>query len=412
MALSNEDLRQLISNLSQEERQQLFSQLKEQFDSTDTVKGEKPLSPPTKPTQKKITKKGNDGIHCCVYCGSARLKSHGVTSAGNQRYICKSCGKTFTENHGSAIRYTHIDKDTWLEILRGIVNNHSTTVIARDTGLVASTIWLCRQKVCNAIKDMYGYNDLFNGVGEADEYYCRAAFKGKRDAEFFIYTLRRMPRHHRNRQEKIDWLIKNNLYDRLSIEEPDYLEELLSADTKMKRGISNEQICILTLVDQNNTLYLEPVSVGRLEKAMAKSKLKQKFNGDNNVLVTDDHKAYERIMYGTGVKHQVVPANEHKKSKYNLAKVNSVHSALTAYMDRFSGRVYTTKYLDLTLMLFWWLFKYKDYSTEEKVQALYKIMIDEIPDLDAKERVDLVTTDKITNREITLDTKNQFPTKL
>ena len=109
MALSNEDLRQLISNLSQEERQQLFSQLKEQFDSTDTVKGEEPLSPPTKPTQKKITQKGNDGIHCCVYCGSARLKSHGVTSAGNQRYICKSCGKTFTENHGSAMRYSHID---------------------------------------------------------------------------------------------------------------------------------------------------------------------------------------------------------------------------------------------------------------------------------------------------------------
>lgn len=120
----------------------------------------------------------------------------------------------------------------------------------------------------------------------------------------------------------------------------------------MKRGISNEQICILTLVDQNNTLYLEPVSVGRLEKAMAKSKLKQKFSGDNNVFVTDDHKAYERIMYGTGVKHQVVPTNEHKKSKYNLAKVNSVHSSLTAYMDRFNGRVYTTKYLDLTLILF------------------------------------------------------------
>lgn len=285
-------------------------------------------------------------------------------------------------------------------------------MIARDTGLVASTVWLCRQKVCNAIKDMYGYNDLFSGVGEADEYYCRAAFKGKRDAEFFIYTLRRMPRHHRNRQEKIEWLMKNNLYDRLLIEEPDYLEELLSDDTKMKRGISNEQICILTLVDQNNTLYLEPVSVGRLEKAMAKSKLKQKFSGDNNVFVTDDHKAYKRIMYGTGIKHQVVPANEHKKSKYNLAKVNSVHSSLTAYMDRFSGRVYTTKYLDLTLMLFWWLFKYKNYSTEEKAQALYKIIVDDIPDLEAKERVDLITESALVNREISLDTKGQFPRKL
>ncbi len=410
MALSNEDLKQLISNLTQEEKQQLFSQLKEHLDNRNTE--QEPPSPTDKPKQKKITHKRNGAILSCVYCGSTRLKSHGVTSAGNQRYICKSCGKTFTENHGSAMRYSHIDKETWMEILRGIIHNHSTTVIAKDTGLAPSTVWICRQKVCNAIKDMYGYNDLFNGVGEADEYYCRAAFKGKRDAEFFIYTLRRMPRHHRNRQEKIDWLMKNNLYDRLLIEEPDYLKELLSDDSKIKRGISNEQICILTLVDQNNTLYLEPVSVGRLEKAMAKSKLKQKFNGDNNVLVTDDHKAYDRVMYGTGVKHQIVPTNEHKKSKYNLAKVNSVHSALTAYMDRFSGRVYTTKYLDLTLMLFWWLFKYREYSTEEKAQALYKIMIDEIPDLDAKERVGLVTIDKITNREITLDTKGQFPTKL
>ena len=65
--------------------------------------------------------KGNDGMHCCIYYGSTRLKSHGVTSAGNQRYICKSCGKTFTENHGSAIRYSHIDIDTWMEILRGIM---------------------------------------------------------------------------------------------------------------------------------------------------------------------------------------------------------------------------------------------------------------------------------------------------
>ena len=413
MALSNETLEQIVSNLTPEEREQLFSQLGRQIqqDKKDISEGREPLSPSNKPKRTKDIY-GNDNIYSCVYCGSTKLKSHGVTSAGNQRYICKGCGKTFTENHGSAMRYSHIDKDTWLDILRGIINNHSTTVIARDTGLVPSTVWLCKQKVCNAIKDMYGYNDLFNGVGEADEYYCRAAFKGKRDAEFFIYTLRRMPRRHRNRQEKIDWLIKNNLYDRLSIEEPDYLAELLSDDTKMKRGISNEQICILTLVDQNNTLYLEPVSVGRLEKAMAKSKLKQKFNGDNNILVTDDHKSYDRIMYGTGVKHQVVPANEHKKSKYNLAKVNSVHSLLTGYMDRFSGRVYTTKYLDLTLMLFWWLFKYKDYSTEQKAQALYKILIDEIPDLDAKERVDLVTMDKITNREITLDTKGQFPIKL
>lgn len=43
---------------------------------------------------------------------------------------------------------------------------------------------------------MYGYTELFRGNTQADEYYTRTAFKGKRDPEFFIYILRRMPRHH------------------------------------------------------------------------------------------------------------------------------------------------------------------------------------------------------------------------
>lgn len=418
MTLSDEVLQDIVSNLSPEDRKQLNKQLEIQIlqDEEDIKNGKEPLSPinksKSKPQRAKVFNTDNNKIYCCVYCGSAKIKNHGVTSAGNQRFICKDCGKSFTENHGSAMRYSHIDKEIWLEILRGLVNNHSLPVIARDTNLSQSTVWLCKQKVCNAIKDMYGYSDLFSGVGEADEYHCRAAFKGKRDAEFFIYTLRRMPRHHRNRQQKIEYLQKNGLYDRLQAEEPDYLEKLLEEEPKMKRGISNDQICILTLVDESGNLYIEPVSVGRLEKAMAKAKLKQRFTGDNNILVTDDHNAYSKIMYGTGVKHEVVNSKIHSRGKYSLAKVNSVHNALSNYMNRFNGRVYTTKYLDLNLMLFWWLYKYKNYSTEEKAQTLYKIMIDDISDLEAKERVDLVTEDTLVNREITIDTKGEFPTKL
>lgn len=292
MALSNELLEEIVLNLTPEERKQLFSQLEKQLeqDKKDISEGKEPISPISNSQAKIKPHTSNpincyNRIYCCVHCGSTKIKSHGVTSACNQRYICIDCGKTFTENHGKSLRFTHISKDTWLNILRGFVYNHSDTIIAHDNNLAVSTVWLCKQKVCNAIKEMYGYNDLFSGTSEADEYYCRAAFKGKRDTEFFIYTLGRMPRHHRNRQEKIEWLEENGLYERLQKENPSYLEELLSDNEKIKRGISNEQICILTLVDENNTLYLEPVSVGRLEKAMAKVKLKQKFTGNNNVLV-------------------------------------------------------------------------------------------------------------------------------
>ncbi|MCM1189121.1 MAG: hypothetical protein NC541_07460, partial [bacterium] len=171
MALSDETLEQIVSNLTPEEREQLFSQLGKQIEQ-DKQNPSNRNDPPNKPTPK--IKKAGDKVYSCVYCGSTHLKAHGITSAGNQRYICKSCNRTFTENHGSAMRYSHIDKDTWLDILRGIIHNHSTTIIADDTGLSTSTVWLCKQKVCNAIKEMYGYTDLFNGVGEADEYYCRA----------------------------------------------------------------------------------------------------------------------------------------------------------------------------------------------------------------------------------------------
>ena len=111
-------------------------------------------------------------------------------------------------------------------------------------------------------------------------------------------------------------------------------------------------------------------------------------------------------------KHEVIPAGQHRKGKYNLAKVDSVHSALSAFMNAGVAKVYTTKYLDLNLMLFWWLFKYRDFTTEEKTQALYNIMIDQIPDIELREKVNQVTLKEIRNREITLDTKGCFPKKL
>ena len=401
MALTNEELQQILSGLSPEEQKALFEKLRQTYGDTPT--------PQPQPKSTSLTSK----VYCCIKCGSVNYKKNGVTAKGLQRYRCKDCNSSWSENYGDSLRYTHLSEDTWKEMLRGFVEELSISKIAKNCDLSTKTVWLAKTKVNQAIMTMYGYSDLFQGTTQADEYYCRAAFKGKRDPEFFIYTLRRMPRHNRNYYEKLEYLQQAGLYDKLKREEPEYLQQLLEEEPKMKRGISNEQICILTLVDETGKLYLEPVSVGRLEKAMAKMKLKPKFTPDeSNVLVTDDHNAYNRILYGTKAKHEVVPASKHTNGKYNLAKVNSVHSALSKFMDARAGRVYTTKYLDLNLMLFWWLFKYREYSTEEKAQALFKIMNDEIPDIDLREKVNQVTIDNLQSREITLDTKGEFPKKL
>lgn len=405
MALTNEELQDILGNLTPEEQKQLYNQIGKSISNTE----------PTIPAKsnKHPVSKENSKVYCCIKCGSANYKKNGYTSTGMQRYRCKDCNSSWSENYGDSLRYTHLSEDTWKEMLRGFVEELSISKIAKNCDLSTKTVWLAKTKVNQALMTLYGYTEMFNGQTQADEYYTRAAFKGKRDPEFFIYTLRRMPRHHYTYYEKIEWLENAGLYDKLQREEPEFLQELLSDEPKMKRGISNEQICILTLVDQNGKLYLEPVSVGRLEKAMAKAKLKPKFTPDkSNVFVTDDHNAYNRVLYGTGAKHEVVSASRHTNGKYNLATVNSVHSALSRYMDPKSGKVFNTKYLDLTLILFWWLQKNKDRTTNQKVQMLWDIMNDNISEIELREKVNQVPQNELMHREITIDTKGQFPTKL
>lgn len=402
MALTDTELNDILSALSPDEQRQLLNRLQENLAPA-------PVQQTT--AQPKLTNTGK--VYACIHCGSVNYKKHGFTNQGMQRYVCKDCKKTFSENYGDSLRYSHLSEDTWREMLRGFIEELSIPKIAQNIGCSTKTVWLAKTKVNQAIMTMYGYTDIFRGQTQADEYYTRAAFKGKRDPEFFIYTLRRMPRHNRNYTQKVEWLEKAGLYKKLQREEPEFLAELLADEPKMKRGISNEQICILTLVDQQGKLYLEPVSVGRLEKAMAKTKLKPRFTPDkSNVLVTDDHNAYNRVLYGTGAKHEVVNAKQHKRGKYNLATVNSVHSALDSYMDSHRGKVFNTKYLDLTLMLFWWLQRYKNYTTNQKVDMLYAIMTDDISEIELREKVNQVTENELQGREITIDTKGQFPTRL
>lgn len=62
MALSDETLEQIVSNLTPEEREQLFLQLDRQIQQNkkDISEGKEPLSPTTKPKQKKVIQKEKD----------------------------------------------------------------------------------------------------------------------------------------------------------------------------------------------------------------------------------------------------------------------------------------------------------------------------------------------------------------
>lgn len=199
----------------------------------------------------------------CPNCGSVNTKKYGKVR-GKQRFLCKDCKKTFGYTTGSVIINAKVNEPQWKIMLRGFIENQSMKAISREAGLSPSSVWINKLKVCMAIMSLYGNQDNFVDIAECDEYYAPTSFKGKRDPKFFMDILKRMPRHHWTREEKIKWLQKNGFYSNL-INDPQKLEEVLASGDKKKQGISDDQTCILTCQDRSGHLVMVPVGVGRLE---------------------------------------------------------------------------------------------------------------------------------------------------
>ena len=69
-----------------------------------------------------------------------------------QRYICKDCGKIFSENYGDNLRYSHLSESQWKTILRGLVYDHILPMIAKDADIAVSIACARKAKVNQAIQ--------------------------------------------------------------------------------------------------------------------------------------------------------------------------------------------------------------------------------------------------------------------
>ena len=340
-----------------------------------------------------------DDFMPCPNCGSVNTKKYGKVR-GKQRFLCKDCRKTFGYTTGTVIVNAKVNEPQWKIMLRGFIENQSMKAISKEADLSPSSVWINKLKLCMAIMSLYGTQDNFVDIAECDEYYAPTSFKGKRDPKFFMDILGRMPRHHWNREEKIEWLIKNGFYSNL-INDPQKLEEVLASGDKKKQGISDDQTCILTCQDRSGHLVIVPVGVGRLESDDVHKRLTGRFPTDG-IMVTDSHKAYPKFAENEKIQLEQIPSGKHTNGAYNLSRINSLHSDLSAYWNEHKENIPATKYMDLSLIFLWWLRKNKELSINEKIEKLYEIITDPKNKIDTK-------YETIKDREIDINTKNLIP---
>lgn len=346
-------------------------------------------------------------IDACPHCGSIAIKKHGTTSKGSIRMICKDCGKTFTISENPNTRLT---KSQMSALFTGVIENLPISQLAERMGVSRSTAHRHKIQIGDILyhrmADSLGAVDengkptfVFEGITQCDEWYCPVSFKGKRDPEFFIWKLKRFPRHNMTVEEQNEYLRVHGFWEQVTAI-PGYLQELRDNTKTYKRGISNEQVCIMVAVDDERQIIAKPVSVGRLETADAQKLLGGRFRG-NTTLVTDSHGAYPTLAKSERVRHVQIPSGGHSNGTFNLGAVNGVHSQIEKMLPESAERLPATKYLNQYMALFIWLWQHKGLSLADKELMLKRTIVDSYQYAE--------NYDKIKVRPLDINTKNEFP---
>ena len=219
-------------------------------------------------------------------------------TAGNQRYRCKDCHKTFTAKSNTVQPQSKKSSALWARYIELMFQGKSIRKIARELKISVPTAFYWRHKILNILKK--NYSPVLKGVVEADETYFRLSFKGQK---------------------------KNFPKDR-------YPRKRGAAS---KRGISKEQVCVLTAVDRtSHNTYMRPLCLGNLKLRYLREHLLSHVSIPNTMLITDGAIAYKALAEKHNLLHTRI-GTARIQGPHHVQTVNALHSNLKGFMLPFKG---------------------------------------------------------------------------
>ena len=231
----------------------------------------------------------------CPHCAHERIHRHG-RSEGLQRYRCGACGKTFNALTGTPLaRLRH--KAKWLDFLQAMQDSLTVRRSARDVGVHRNTRFRRRHRFLAWCKN--DRPEHLHGITEADETYFLESSKGAR-------TLGRPARKR--------------------------------GGSATKRGISDEQICVLVARDRTGQTLDFVTGKGPVSKAQLRECLPPVLDPDA-LLVSDANASYHYFAKEAGISHEAVnlSAGARVKGAFYVQNVNAYHSRLHQWIERFHG---------------------------------------------------------------------------
>ena len=138
-----------------------------------------------------------------------------------------------------------------------------------------------------------------------------------------------------------------------------------------KRGLSHEKVCVPCAVNRKGLSIAKATNLGRV----ATKDLHHIYDNriePNSIIVTDLMNSYRRFATKNGLELVQLKGGKSKKGIYNIQHINSYHSELKRFIDRFKG--VSTKHLNNYLI--WHNFvNYAPESEVDKRSILLKFVM-------------------------------------
>lgn len=257
-------------------------------------------------------------VHVCPHCNSEKIRANGKTSYKAQKYYCNGCKKHFTDNTNKVWCYVK-KKDDMKKYIYGLLSGYSIRKNAQECQISINTSFIWRHKLLRCFDQMN--SSEYKGILEIDELFFQFSEKGSRKMV--------KPKGPRKSRSK-------------------------------KRGISDEKVAVIAMVDRSGNKGLQVSKLGRITKESVAEVLEDKIR-EVEVICSDKHVSYESYIKDKDIKHKTIMASHGQRiteKVYHVQNVNNTDKRIRDFMRPMNG--VATKYLQSYLNWFLMLEKIKN----------------------------------------------------
>lgn len=248
------------------------------------------------------------GRPCCPHCGSFEVVKNG-THGGKQRFLCRNCEKSIGWNTGSIFNHSKKDMSQWLKFRDCFLEKKTLRDCAKECEISLDTAFKWRHKVLDALSQIHDAIQL-DGVVEADETFFALSYKGAR----------------------------KKFFESLNIKPKD------RGEPASLRGLSKEKICVPCAVTLNGKSTAAVSCRGKPSFKAIEAALSGKI-AKNSTLVTDNHRAYDKLAVVFESLHVPIPRGKRKLGIFNIQLINNYHGQAKRLINGLFRGV-ATKYLN------------------------------------------------------------------